>query len=235
MTTRFEVVRASMGPIARLVWFFGRVAAAWVLALTAVHAGPPAAGAPKRLERDLGQGLAYYRIHELPAGLPETKEPRPCVVDVRYVQSDPGAATAFLAWLTFHASAQAPVFVLANAGTGGALLAALENRDRRPTLLVVGIESRNFHPDLPVRASAEDERRAYDALEAGVAIAALLSDHPDKIRNDEASLALDRPVERTGDPAAGGPAKGERAAAPIDATLQRAVHVHRALLALKKI
>ncbi|MBI4626670.1 MAG: hypothetical protein HY736_26050 [Verrucomicrobia bacterium] len=208
-----------------------RFAAAFLFALAPVHAAPPVAGAAKRLERDLGQGLAYHRIHELPRDLPAIQAPRPCVVDVRYVSADPGAATAFLAWLTFHASPRTPVFVLANADTGGALLASFGARDSRPGFVVVGIASRNFHPDLAVRASAEDERRAYDAFEAGVAIAVLLTDHPDKIRNDEASLAADR----LADSAAQAVAKDGPPPPPIDATLQRAVHVHRALLALKKI
>jgi hypothetical protein len=97
---------------------------------------------------------------------------------------------------------------------------------------VVGIERAPFRPDVPVKASVEEEQRAYDALEKGAPLSALLTDHPNKVRNDEASLSKDRLAEASAD--AADPANKE-APPPIDATLQRAVHLHRALVALRKI
>lgn len=179
---------------------------------------------------DLGEGLVYRRVRELPAGLPAWPAPRPCVIDVRYVVADAQAAGAFAAWLTFHASPRVPVFVLANAETGGALRAALAGGDTRRAFLVVGLAGLSFQPDLAVRGSADEERRAYDAWDQGVAPAALLAEHPDKIRHDEASLTAEPP------PVPEPPAAGEaRPAPPIDVALRRAVHVFRALQALKKI
>lgn len=205
-------------------------AAAFLFVLALVNAVPLVGGTATPNQRELGHGLEYYRIHQLPADLPTMQVPRPCVVDVRYVPADARAATAFLAWLSFHAAPRAPIFVLANAGTGEALLAALGVGDPRLPFIVVGPAAGNFHPDLAVRASADDERRAYDAFEQGVALAKLLTDNPHKVRHDEASLSPDRPA-----------AAGRSVAAPdgppppIDATLQRAVHVYGALRALKRI
>lgn len=189
------------------------------------------------LERDLGQGLKLYRVHALPADLPpnpsgEGRVP-PCVVDVRYVRADEDAATALQAWLRFRAKPRSPVFVLANAETSLPLLRALSERELGGGIVLIGVPSRNLQPDIVVRTTAENERRAYDALEKGTPVTALLTDNPDKVRNDEASLSRDRLAEASADAAADADApKGE---VPIDATLQRAVHLHRALLALRKI
>lgn len=215
----------------RVLSSLARRVGAFLLVLAVVRAVAPVAGAAPPPARDLGQGLAYYRMHELPADLPAMPAPRACVLDVRYVPVELQVATAFRAWLTFHAAPRAPIFVLANAGTGEALLAALGVGDQRSSFIVVGIAAGNFHPDLAVRASAADERRAYDAFEEGVALAALLADNPDKVRNDEASLSPDRLTE----PGPRVAAKDGPAPPPVDAALQRAVHLHRALLALKKI
>jgi hypothetical protein len=186
------------------------------------------------LERDLGQGLAYFRAKRLPADLPAQpagKAP-PCVIDVRYAEADEVAATTFAAWLRFRATPRTPVFVLANAATSAALLEALAGRG--PGVVTIGIAGGRFRPDSAVRAGADDERRAYDALENGAAPGALLADHPDKVRRDEASLVR----SQNGDTPADLPpenAAARRPPATIDAALQRAVHLHRAMVALKKL
>ena len=106
--------------------------------------------------------------------------------------------------------------------------------ERGTGIVVVGIERGGFHPDVTVRGSAEEERRAYDALEAGAPITSLLVDNPNKVRNDEASLSKDRLAEASAD-AADDAISGKRPAPPLDVALQRAVHLHRALVALKKL
>lgn len=193
-----------------------------------VHAAP--------VERDLGHGLVYVRVHTLPADLPAKPAGRapPCIVDLRYVATDTDAAAAFAAWLRFRASPRSPVFVLANADTSVALLKPLAELPRAAGIAVVGIEGVRFRPDVAVKASAEDERRAYDALEKGAAIGTLIAENPNKVRNDEANLAKERVAEPSGAAADDGLA-AKRTPAPIDATLQRAVHLHRALVALKRI
>jgi hypothetical protein len=191
-----------------------------------------AAGAP--IERDVGNGLVYVRVRAIPADLPPKPGGRvpPCIIDLRYVDGDNDAAAAFGAWLKFRATPRSPVFILANAETSRSLHKVLSGHDRGTGIAVVGIARGSFQPDVTVNATAEEERRAYDALEKGVEIGALLADNPNKVRNDEASLSKDRvaeaSVEATEAPARPPPA-------PIDATLQRAVHLHRALVALKRL
>ncbi len=231
------------------------VAAGWLAFAGTVFAAP--------LERELGQRLSYVRVHELPADLPAKPAGRlpACVADVRYVAADAEGAKAFLAWVKERATARSPVFILANASTSPELLNALATRGRMAGVVVVGIEAPGFKPDVAVRAAAEDERRTYNALEQGAEMATLLADYPDKVRHDEASLSKDRPElpptpaplpaptpgSSSPTPSANTPPAtsserpaGEASAAKpavnrVDATLQRAVHLHRALVALKKI
>ncbi len=189
------------------------------------------------VERDLGYGLAYVRVHHLPADLPVKTapgRPAPCVVDLRYVSADAEAATACLAWLKFRASPRAPVFVLANAETAAALRRPLAAHPRSTGIVVVGWPEKDFAPDVAVKTTAAHERQAYDAFERGTPLVKLLTDNPEKVRNDEASLSKDRLAEASAD-AADNALGGQREVAPIDATLQRAVHLHRALVALKKL
>lgn len=207
-----------------------------LLAACAFGVSPLAQAAP--LEHDLGEGLRLYRLHELPADLPPTADASgrlpPCVADVRYTRADHDGATAFAAWLRFRAKPRVPVFVLANAGTSSALLEVLAARDRGAGIVLVGVPGRQLEPDVAVRTNSEDERRAYDALEQGVPLATLLTDNPHKVRNDEASFSRDRLAEASAEEAADELA-AKNAVPPVDAALQRAVHLHRALLALKKI
>lgn len=215
------------------------------------------------LERELGQRLSYVRVHELPADLPARPAGRlpAFVADVRYVAADAEGAKAFLTWVKERATARSPVFVLANGTTSPELLKLLATQGKMAGVFVVGIEAPGFKPDVAVRATAEDERRTYNALEQGAEIATLLADHPDKVRHDEASLSKDRPelpptptplpapspptsspttsantppATSTERPAAEG-AAAKATVNRVDATLQRAVHLHRALVALKKI
>jgi hypothetical protein len=195
-------------------------------------AGIVAAGAAP-LERDLGQGLRLFRLRDLPAG-GEPAARTAAVVDLRYAKSDAAGATAFEGWLRFRASRRAPVFVLANPDTAAPLLKVLANRERRPGLVVVGARSRELDPDVAVTVVAESERRAYEALQQGAPLATLITENPDKVRNDEASLSRDRLAEASAESAADA-ANPARPPPPIDVALRRAIHLHRALLALRKL
>jgi hypothetical protein len=186
------------------------------------------------LTRDLGRNLVFYRVHALPADLPsDAARKQPCVIDLRYLQAETDDAAALHAWIKFHATPRTPVFVLANAKTTRALLAPFAHDRALGNVLVIGAPAPNFEPDIAVQTSAENERAAYDALDNGADLAALLTENADKARNDEASLSHDRSSE----PAAANAdaAKARSAPPPIDAALQRAVHLHRTLVALKKI
>lgn len=186
------------------------------------------------ITRDLGQGLPYFRSGSLPADLPAdaVATPKGCVLDLRYAQGESDSGAALAAWLKRRATPRTPVLVLANAATAPALRAVLGPHDPAGGVIVIGVAGADFAPDLEVAMSAADERRAYDALAEGVSLAVLLTDNPDKVRNDEASLSKDRLAEASADAVT--EAK-KPAPPPVDAVLQRAVHIHRGWAALKKI
>jgi hypothetical protein len=200
----------------------------------------PCAGLSAPDARDLGQGLAYFRIHSISTDLPtgESARGRACIVDVRYVRGDRVASTALLSWLKAHAGPKSPVFLLANPGTAQVLLVPLNSAGAVPDLVVLGPAARDFEPDISVHVTPSAERRAYDALEKGASIDSLVTEQVEKPRNDEERL--DR--EHLSDSAAPDQAADTGQAAPpqaapalIDPVLQRAVQLHRALLALKRL
>jgi hypothetical protein len=200
-----------------------------------------ALGAP--LERDLGQGLSYYRIQALPDDLPNPAAvgARPCVLDLRYVHGGDAEAGALLGWLRRQGGIHTPVFLLANSDTSGALLAPLNSPDAVIGLVIVGASAPGFSPDVGLRVAPGDERRAYDALAQGATVESLVADRVIKSRNDEAMLARARLSDSEADAAESPPAAAADAAKPasppplIDPVLQRAVQLHRSLLALKRL
>ncbi len=196
------------------------------------------------LSRDLGQGLVYQRIHQLPADLPtdEAVRRQPCILDLRYVSCDGAATAALVAWLRFHATEHAPVFVLANSNTAPILLSAFTTLGKDPCVIVIGSSEAGFSPDIAVRISAEAERLAYDAVEHGASLDSLIIETPDKPRNDEAQLAKERQSDSAASEDPSAPplpnmdtVKPKQPLPMIDAVLQRAVQLHRTLLALKKL
>jgi len=211
----------------------------------------------KPLILDLGQGLAYHRAHTLPADLPAASpaRPQPLVLDLRYTNGGLDAAITLAAWLKFRAVPRTPVFILANTETSPALRAAFAEREGTPGLIVLGLNAPDFTPDLALAADPATERRAYDALTQPEALSTLITPTLAKPRNDEAALAAewqpDRPGSHPSLTAAQPADQGKRtttktAATPsgpatptppplIDAVLQRAVHLHRALVALRQI
>ena len=206
----------------------------WLAALAALAS---AQGAP--IERDLGLGLLYFRAHALPADLPtdESVRRRPCVLDLRYARGDSAAALALTAWLRFHASPRMPVFLLANAATSPELLSPLASPGAVPGLIILGPAETGFEPDIALPVPPGTGRRAYDALETGTPIDALVTEKLDKPRDDEALLVR----EHLSDSALGDGDPDPAAAEPpvrkplVDAVLQRAVQLHRALLALRRL
>lgn len=186
------------------------------------------------LVRDLGKGLTYYRVHELPTDLPSPQTGRPgaCIVDLRYAKADEPSASALRAWVKFNVSVRAPIFVLENALTDPSLLAAMPGSGQ-PGLVVLAPLTDRVAPDVTVPVSQADDKRAYEALEKGAEIGSLLSDYPDKPRVDEAYLEKEHIADSEAPEV-----PSEKAAPPpplTDRLLQRAVQLHRGLLALKRI
>jgi hypothetical protein len=210
------------------------------LTFAALLLGGAAAAPAAPLERDLGQGLAYFRVHALPEDLPApgAGAAHACVLDLRFVPGDPAQAAVLGRWLRAHASPHAPVLLLANSQTGPALLAPLSSADAIAGLVIIGPAAEGFAPDIGLPVTAAEDRRAYDGLERGITVEALLNDAPDKVRNDEARLAKDHVQD--GDrndpaPAADAAAALKRPAPLIDVVLQRAIQLHRSLLAMRRL
>ena len=232
----------------------------FLLSLLLAAAANLCGAAPAPLVRQLGQGLAYLRVHVLPADLlsisaqpvplmldlrhASSAKPVPVVLDLRYATAADGAAPALGAWLKAHCSAKTPVFVLVNAETAPALLAYFAAVEAPAGLVTLGPISPRFEPDIALKLSPAAERVAYDALEHGTPLDSLLTDNSVKTRHDEASIAQER-TGAAGEPTTGNDdgADAEETAAVspatpppvIDYALLRAVHLHRALLALRKL
>jgi hypothetical protein len=202
------------------------------LSLAACLAGPALSGAT--MVRDLGQGLTYYRVHELPADQPSPATGRPgaCVLDLRYAKSDAPSAVTLREWIKFNVTPHAPFFVLENAETDTALLAALPGGGQ-PGILVLAPVSKTVSPDIAVHVTGAQDRKAYEALEKGADVKSLLSDDPEKPRVDEAYLEKEHIADSEAPESA-----SDKPAPPrplTDPVLQRAVQLHRGLLALKRI
>lgn len=229
-----------------------RAAPASVAAAAARATPPSTAPTPAPvLRRELGDGYIYYRVHTVPHDLPTSDSSRrhPSVLDLRYASAGADAAAVLRSWLAFHATVRTPVFVLVNGATAPALLPPLEPRRDQPGLLVIGVATPGFQPDITVAESAAGEREAYDALEHGATVEALTTDNPDKERNDEASLArnFDSPapdddddggnVDQVQSPDDSSPDNAAPAHAKpplIDAALQMALHLGQGLKILDR-
>jgi hypothetical protein len=214
----------------------------------------PAVGpAPLRAAaQPLGRNFFYVRVHtlpdDLPAAVPESHDS--IVLDLRFVSAGKEAAEAFAAWLKFQARPAFPVVVLINAHTSPALLRPLSEARSPAGVVCIGPADPTIKPDIALNVSDEADRAAYEAFEHGVPLAELISPKLDKVRHDEATIAKER-ASGAGDsfdgetdddflPVANAPAAVATAApaapsGPVDAVLQRALQLHRALLALKKI
>lgn len=205
----------------------------------------PLTAAPAPRVADLGGGLQYFRVHAVPGELPAAApKPAPNIVDLRNCQLASGSAAAWEAWLRFRAAPTAPLLLLVNGRTAPELAAVLAANRALPGVLIIGLPAPGLTPDIAVPASADDDQRAYEAAEQGTSLATLLSSGPDKLRSDEAAIVRERSHspdddgadEEAGDGPPAGPA-GEAAKPPaiVDATLLKAIQMHRTLRALQRL
>lgn len=201
-------------------------------------AGLRAAPAPL----DLGQGLAYLRLKSLPAdlsALPASLAQPALVLDLRFATAEAADAAALRNELAARADPRAPVFILFNAETSPALRQALAASAPLPGVVTLGPAEDGSAPDLALPVSPADDRRAYDALDHGTPVTALITEKIAKPRFDEAVLDEEHAKGLAPDfPPPPDPTAKKTPEPPpplIDAVLQRAVQLHRALLALGKI
>jgi hypothetical protein len=237
--------------------FTRRASCLWLLAFGLMpHA--PCLAAPSA-PQDLGRGLTYARLQQLPdddAMLATVWKAPALIIDLRHPD---GAMGQTIPADLPSRSRTAPLFILVGPDTSADLLAAL--RDHAPALITIGLAAPGLTPDLALPLSPEADHRAYDALAAGASAESLISENLTKHRFDEAALARDRdngaaedeepgpngadqsiPAPAAGPPPAPPPAPAgvhPTTAAPErplkDIVLQRAVQLHRALLALGKL
>lgn len=186
---------------------------------------------------DLDPGLAYLRVPELagPDHLGGTGGlgGRPLVLDLRHTRATPAGADALRAALATR-PASTPLFILVAPGTPASLAAALDPLP--PGVLTLGVRTAVPAPRLVVAQAEEADRRAVTALDAGAAPATLVSGKVSKERFDEASLVREfADGRRTPSRPAATPAAPAPAADPalVDRVLQRAIHLHRTLGAVR--
>ncbi len=189
---------------------------------------------------DLGQGLAYLRIHSVAESAAALQKAVPgagaLVLDLRYVTVNDDAAASLKAALAGHGTAT-PLFLLVSPATPPELAAVI----RTAPVFTLGILGSVPAPKVVVQADGTADRRAYDALETGTALDKLVTGKLEKERFDEATLVHefkngnpDAEPPPPPDPTAPKPAGETEKPAPLtDRVLQRAIHLHRALLALK--
>jgi hypothetical protein len=204
---------------------------------------------------DLGRGLTYARLQQLPDDgvmLATVWKAPALIIDLRH----PVGATeqAIPADLPVRPRT-ALLFILVGPDTPTGLLAAF--RDHASALITIGLAAPGLTPDIAISQTPEADRRAYDVLATGASAESLISENSTKHRFDEAALARERengvaeseepetngadqntaPPAATPPPAPAGvhptPAAPEK---PLkDLVLQRAVQLHRTLLALRRL
>ncbi len=225
----------------------GLVAAAWAAdpAPAAKAAAPaPCTGQVATVDpNDLGRGLHYLRLGSAPTAEPISAAALAApalVLDLRLAAADT-ANEALVRRAHAGCTAQRPLFVLLGAETPASLWAALPDT---PGLLTLAPQEAGVPAKLLIATPAASDRAAAVALATGKLPQELIDAKIEKPRFDEAQLTRDHANGRreSTEPAPLASPKaesGEQAKdtpAPLqDTLLQRAVFIHRALLALGRI
>lgn len=201
-----------------------------------------APGATATEPTDLGQGLVYLRIHSVGQSADDLRKaaagPGALVLDLRYATADE-TAPALVQTALAARPAGTPSFVLVSPATPAALAPVLTGSPA----LTLGAPGSVPAAKVVVQTDAATDRRAFDALDAGTELSKLITGRIEKERFDEATLVQefksgnhDAEPPAQPDPTAKKAEADKEKAAPIltDRVLQRAVNLHRALLALRK-
>ncbi len=195
---------------------------------------------------DLGQGLAYLRVKSLAevekvvrSNVPTD---RALVLDLRYSVADEASAAMLREVLAARRNAQQPLLILVSPATPAQVARSLDPLPART--LVLGMDGSVPAPSVLVRGDAATDRRAYDAADGGMPLGALINGKLDKERFDEATLVREftngnrdsRPPPAPNPAAPATPEQKKPEPVPVltDRVLQRAVQLHRALLAIRQ-
>lgn len=190
---------------------------------------------------DLGQGLSYLRVHALGDSVEDLNRAIPrgmaLVIDLRYATADRASADALKTALAQRPAGNS-LFLLVSPSTPDAIGAAIG------PAFTLGAPGSSPKPTVVVHTDAEADRQAYAAADAGIDLAKLITGKVEKERFDEATLVHEF---KNGNPGAEPPVppdptlpkatstpEKEKPAPQTDRVLQRAVHLHRALQALKR-
>jgi len=201
---------------------------------------------------DLGEGLSYLRVQSFgdsAKGLDAAVRERDfLVVDLRHAATTAESAGLLRAALAARTSKQ-PAFILVGPATPAAIGEVLNSATDH--CLTLGVKESAPAPQVIIDQPAATDRLAYEALDSGQPLASLISGKITKERYDETALmkefnggntnpsppagpdptAKPNPEKSpTTEPVAPGVSKVEPL---IDRVLQRAVHLHRAMLAIK--
>ena len=209
---------------------------------------------------DLGQGLSYLRIESLADSAKALNSAaagtKALVLDLRRVTASDESIGALRAALATRTAPNAPLFILVSPATPEAVARSIHQSPL--PVLTLGVAGSLPAPKVVVHIDAASDRLAYDALTSGATISELISGKIPKDRYDEASLVQEfkngnhdaEPPPPADTPALKPANSTEKAPAPAvpvvsktepspverpaDRVLQRAVHLHRALLALRR-
>ncbi len=202
------------------------------LCLLGVALALRALAAPEVVE--LGDGLGYVRVHsavvEREALAAALAQPRALVLDLRYPQDERGADEALRQALAGRATG-ARLYVLVSPATPVPVVGVVAAQGNR--IVTLGVKGARPEPQVGVLQGADDDRRAFDAHTAGTALAELISGKIQKERYDEASL-IEEFKHGFSDPKPVVAPSGDTPPRLTDRVLQRALHLHRAFLALRR-
>jgi hypothetical protein len=203
--------------------------------------GPLRAGTPLAVE--LRPDLSYLPVRNLTEATPclqaTLAQPRAVVVDLRYASTDDAATTGLRSALGLH-PAGTPLYFLLSPATPPDVVVAVNHTPG--TCFTLSRTSAKSSARIQVKTDPESDRRAYEALAAGAAPDTLISGKIEKERFDEATLVQefnngnpDAEPPLAPDPTATKEPEEKAPAAPlVDRVLQRAVHLHQALIALRR-
>jgi hypothetical protein len=195
---------------------------------------------------DLGQGLAYLRVKSLAEVEKAVRSNVPTdhalVLDLRYSVADEASATMLRDCLAARRNAQQPLLVLVSPATPALIARTLDPLPSKT--LVLGVDGSVPTPSVVVRGDVDTDRRSYDAADGGMPLATLINGKLDKERYDEATLVREftngnrdsRPPSAPNPSAPATPEQKKPEPVPVltDRVLQRAVQLHRALLAIRQ-
>lgn len=201
-------------------------------------------------QQELVPGLLYFRITDYQkdaADLQTALTKGSVVLDLRSTDGSAEAAVNLTQQLEKARVGERGIrLILINPSTSPEIVRTVTRPRARQ--LTIGPRAPEVTPDIAVASSAEEDRRAYDALASGTPLDKLISSTTDKKRFDEAALVRSRAgVTSPASESVAEATEAENVAPtttketgpvtpplPHDLVLERAVQIYRALLIAKR-